>query len=75
MASPYRRSPVQRTLIIAGMLIVLAGLLWPWLSRLPLFRLPGDLLVDRPPFRVFFPFTTMVLTSLIVSLVLWLLRR
>jgi hypothetical protein len=66
---------MQRTLIVAGLLIALAGLLWPWLSRLPLGRLPGDLVVDRPGLRLFVPFTTMIIVSLLVSLILWLFRR
>jgi hypothetical protein len=66
---------MRRILILLGIVIVLAGLIWPWLSRLPLGRLPGDIVVDRPGFRLYVPFTTMVIVSLIVSLVLWLLRR
>jgi hypothetical protein len=54
---------------------VLAGLAWPWLRRLPLGRLPGDIVVDRPGVRFFLPLTTMILVSLLLSLVLWLLRR
>ena len=66
---------MQRTLIVAGLLIALAGLLWPWLSRLPLGRLPGDLIVDRPGLRLYVPFTTMIVVSLLLSLALWLFRR
>ena len=44
---------MQRLLIILGVLIALAGLAWPWLSKLPLGRLPGDIVVDRPGFRFF----------------------
>jgi hypothetical protein len=54
---------------------VLAGIAWPWLRKLPLGRLPGDIIVDRPGFRFFFPLTTMFLASLLVSLILWLFRR
>jgi Protein of unknown function (DUF2905) len=66
---------MQRLLIILGALIVLAGLAWPWLSKLPLGRLPGDIIVDRPGFKFFFPITTLIIVSLVVSLILWLLRR
>lgn len=66
---------MQRLLIVAGVLIALLGLLWPWISRLPLGRLPGDVLIDKPGFKVFVPFTTMIVVSLVVSLVAWLLRR
>lgn len=66
---------MQRTLIIIGISVVIVGLLWPWLSKLPLGRLPGDIIIDRPGFKLFFPITTMVLISLLVSLLLWLFRK
>ena len=66
---------MQRSLIALGVLVLIAGLAWPWLSRLPLGRLPGDFMIDRPGFKFFFPFTTMIIVSLIVSAILWLLRR
>ena len=66
---------MQRLLIIAGALLLLAGLLWPWVQKLPLGRLPGDLLIDRPGLRVYFPLTTMIVVSLVVSALLWLFRR
>ncbi len=66
---------MQRTLIIIGIAIVLIGLLWPWLSKLPLGRLPGDILIDRPGLKVYIPITTMLLVSLLISLVMWLFRK
>ena len=66
---------MQRILIVAGVLIVLVGLAWPWLSRLPFGRLPGDLVVDKPGFKLFAPFTTMLIVSLVLSLIVWLLRK
>ena len=66
---------MNRVLIALGALLVLAGLAWPWLSRLPLFRLPGDLVIERPGFRLFLPFTTMILVSLVLTLIIWLMRR
>lgn len=66
---------MQRVLIALGVLLLLAGLLWPWLAKLPLGRLPGDILVDRPGFRFFAPFTTMLIVSIFLSVIVWLLRR
>jgi len=66
---------MQRLLIAVGLVIAFAGLLWPWLSKLPLGRLPGDIVVDRPGFKVFAPFTTMIIVSVVLSLIVWLLRR
>ena len=66
---------MQRLLITIGLLIAAIGLLWPWISKLPLGHLPGDIVIDRPGFKLFAPFTTMIVLSLVLSLVFWLLRR
>jgi hypothetical protein len=66
---------MNRTLIVIGVVVVLAGLFWKQLSALPFFRLPGDLVIDRPGLKFFFPITTMIVISLVVSLILWLFRR
>jgi hypothetical protein len=66
---------MQKTLIIIGLLLLVVGLLWPWLSKLPLGRLPGDIVVEREGFRLYFPVTTAVLLSLAASLLFWLFRR
>ena len=69
------RSDMQRSLIILGLLIALVGVAWPWVSKLPFGRLPGDILIDRPGFRFFFPLTTMVIVSVVISLVLMIFRK
>jgi hypothetical protein len=66
---------VQRTLVVLGLALLVVGLLWPWLGKLPVGRLPGDFVVERGGFRLYFPFATMLLASLAVSLLLWLFRR
>lgn len=66
---------MNRALVVIGILVVLAGLFWKRLSALPFFRLPGDLVIDRPGVKFFFPITTMIVISLVVSLILWLFRR
>jgi len=66
---------VSRTLIVIGVLLVIAGVTWPWLSKLGLFRLPGDIVIERDGFRFYFPITTMVIVSVVISLLVWLLRR
>ena len=66
---------MQKTLIVIGVVIVLIGLTWPWLSSLPIGRLPGDILIERENFKFYFPLTTLIFISAIVSLILWLLRQ
>jgi hypothetical protein len=66
---------VQKLLIVIGVLTLVAGLLWPWLSRLPLGRLPGDVFIDRPGFKLYMPIASMLVVSAVVTLLLWLFRR
>ena len=66
---------MQKALIVLGRLIVAAGIGWPWLSKLPLGRFPGDILVDRENFRFYFPLTTMILLSIVLSAIIWILRK
>jgi hypothetical protein len=66
---------MNRALVLIGSLLLLAGLLWPVLRRLRLFHLPGDIVIDRPGFKLFVPITTMILVSLVLSLLAWLLKR
>ncbi len=66
---------MQRILIILGAVLLAAGLLWPWLSRLPLGRLPGDIVIERENFSFYFPLTTSILLSLLLSLIFWLWRK
>jgi hypothetical protein len=67
--------PMNRLLIIFGTILIVAGLTWPWLRRMPLFHLPGDIVIDRPGFKFFFPLTSMLLISAVISLLTWLFRR
>lgn len=66
---------MQKTLIIIGALIFAVGLLWPWLGKIPLGRLPGDILIDKPGLKVYIPVTSMVLVSIVVSIIFWLFRK
>ncbi len=66
---------MQKTLIVAGITILVVGLLWPWLSKLPLGRLPGDIIVEREGFRFYLPLTTGILLSLVLSLLVWFFRK
>ena len=66
---------MARTLIIIGLVIVAVGLLWPWLTKIGLGRLPGDIVIERGNTSFYFPIVTCVLISLALSLVLWLFGR
>jgi len=70
-------SDVGKILVVIGLGLVALGLLL-WLGgkmNLPLGRLPGDIRVDRQNFKFYFPLTTCVLISAVLTLIMWLLRR
>lgn len=64
-----------RLLIVIGILLILAGLLWPWLSRLGLGHLPGDIHIEREHFSFHFPIITGLVISILLSLILWLINK
>jgi len=70
---------MARFLIIAGIVFVIAGLLWPLIQKAGLGRLPGDIVVERENFRFYFPLATSLLVSIVltvaITLVLWLLGK
>jgi hypothetical protein len=66
---------MQRALIVIGLLLVAGGLLWPWISKLGLGRLPGDIRVETEGGGFYFPVVTCLVISIVVSLLLWLFRR
>jgi hypothetical protein len=66
---------MQRLLIVLGLILLAVGLLWPWLTKLGLGRLPGDIRIERDGFGFYFPLTTGLIVSIVVSVILWLLRK
>ena len=66
---------MQRFLIIAGIVLLVAGLAWPLLARLGLGHLPGDIHIERENFSFHFPLMTSIVVSLVVSLLFWIFRR
>ena len=66
---------MSRALISIGIILVILGLLWPWLQKSGIGRLPGDLVIERDRFRFYFPITTSIIVSILVTLILWLFRK
>lgn len=66
---------MSRTLIVLGVILVVLGLLWPWVSKIGLGRLPGDIVIQGEHFRFYFPLMTGLLISVLISLFLWLMSR
>ena len=66
---------IRRILIVAGLILLAVGLLWPLLGRLGIGRLPGDIAIQRGNFRFYFPIVTSLVVSIALSLLFWLFRR
>jgi len=66
---------MQRILITIGTILLLVGILWPWLARLGLGRLPGDIRVETESGGFYFPIVTCIVISVVLSLIVWILRR
>ena len=66
---------MQRVLITVGLVLLVSGLLWPWISKLGLGRLPGDIRVQTENGVFYFPLMTCIVISAVLSLVFWLFRR
>jgi hypothetical protein len=66
---------MSRTLIVIGLVIIALGVLWPYLARLGLGRLPGDIMIQRGNFTFYAPLATGLLVSILLSLALWLFWR
>ena len=66
---------MTRFLIVLGLAILVVGLLWPYLARIGLGRLPGDLVIHRDNVTLYVPLMTCLLLSLLFSLILWAVNR
>jgi len=66
---------MQRFLITMGIILVLLGIVWPWLQKMGLGRLPGDIHISRDSFDYYFPLTTSIIISIILTLIFWLFRK
>jgi hypothetical protein len=62
---------MQKLFIVLGLFFLLLGAAWPLLSKLPFGRLPGDIYIERENFSFYFPLTTGLLVSVVLSLILW----
>ena len=60
---------MQKLLITIGVVLIAVGLLWPFLSKLGIGRLPGDVIIRRDGFSFYFPITTMIIISVVLTLI------
>jgi len=62
----------QRILISLGVGLIVIGLLWPYLVKFGLGKLPGDIVIRRDNFNFYFPITTCILISVVLTGLFWL---
>ena len=59
---------MTKIFILLGVIFILVGLLYPYLSSLGLGKLPGDIVIERKNFNFYFPITTAIILSILISL-------
>ena len=66
---------MQKILIVLGVVLLALGLLWPWVAKIGLGRLPGDIVIQQDGYRIYLPLATSLLISAVLTLVLWIANR
>jgi Protein of unknown function (DUF2905) len=66
---------MQKIFIVLGLVLLVLGLLWPWVAKIGLGRLPGDIVIEQDGLRVYLPLATSLLISTVLTLVLWIANR
>lgn len=66
---------MAKWLVIIGIIFILVGVAWPWLSKLGIGHLPGDIYIERKGFSFYFPITTSIVISLVLSVLYWIFRK
>lgn len=66
---------MAKTLITIGVVLIVIGLLWPWIQKLNLGRLPGDVVIQKENFSFYFPVVTSIVISIVLTILFWLFRK
>lgn len=67
---------IGKYLVVAGLALALIGfVVWKFHDRLPLGRLPGDIVIEKGNFGFYFPIVTCIVISVVLTLIMWLFRR
>ncbi len=66
---------IGKFLIYAGILLILFGLIFSFSSKLPLGRLPGDVVIKKGNFTFYFPLATSILLSIILTIIMYFLNK
>lgn len=66
---------MAKLFVVIGIVFILVGMAWPWLMKLGIGHLPGDIYIERKGFSFYFPITTSVIASVVLSLLFWIFRK
>lgn len=69
---------MRHFLIVLGLILIILGLIWPWIKKLGFGHLPGDIIINKEHFSFYFPIITCItciVISLIISILLWFLNK
>jgi hypothetical protein len=66
---------MAKWLITIGIILIALGVLWPVLAKLGLGNLPGDIRLERKGYTFYFPLTTSIVVSIVITVILWIFRR
>jgi len=65
---------MSKVLIILGTILILIGLFYSYLINLGIGRLPGDIVIKKENFNLYFPLTSAIIISIILSIIFRLFR-
>ncbi len=72
----FELRPIGKAFILAGIVFIFIGIHFLWGWEIPLLgKLPGDIHLKRDNFHLYFPLTTCLLLSLLITIIIALLRR
>ena len=66
---------MNKTVITIGIILVIIGLLWSYITKIPIGKLPGDIVFKKDGFSFYFPITTMIIISIVLSVIVWFFRK
>ncbi|MEL0103913.1 MAG: DUF2905 domain-containing protein [Gammaproteobacteria bacterium] len=65
---------MSKILITLGVIFLLLGILYPYLASLGLGRLPGDIIIKKNNFNLYFPITSAIIISILISIIMKIFR-
>ncbi|NRA46457.1 MAG: DUF2905 domain-containing protein [Oligoflexales bacterium] len=66
---------MSKYLIVGGVILISVGLLWPYLNKIGLFNLPGDIMIKKEGYTIHFPIVTCIVISMTISFIFWIIRN